>query len=574
MNDQIRSKFVDWLLRRVVADARGDRTDRLPVNPAGRFWLGRLAPEERVIANPMGDRGERLDPCATGMRVLIQQLPASFEIRASVTAWANNGSDWHKLPTSTVKLIVPLTTECSTTVGQMEFEQALTTSGADGLKARIDITCERAPEDIYELTVELVNCSPEEMRGLSTNLYECRMELSGIATRSYLLEALPDSFRYDREVPAYGLNCGVQVRDDGSLVTTDVIAVDKSRPNYWGPDTPTPDFSFSRLSEDPIPAARELIQELIKWGAENWSKEALERRAVEGNWSTEMMQEALSGSLEFSKEIARVTEGADLLAADTILRECFKGMNRAIRKSAGGKYNGWRPFQFGFLLANLNSLVNHDSERDIADVVWFSTGGGKTETYLGLLVTAALYDRSRGKLSGVTAWSRFPLRMLSLQQTQRFADALGAAELIRREMGLNGDPFSLGFFVGKDSTPNKITAEEAEDRSMFVRYRVIDRCPFCATDGLKVKFNRKIWSLQHICEADGCPSGGALPFYVVDDEIYRFLPTVIVGTLDKAASVSRERRHDQSVLYIASEMFPPSRRYLQATARDERPGGG
>src|SRR5271155_4701980 len=115
-------------------------------------------------------------------------------------------------------------------------------------------------------------------------------------------------------------------------------------------------------------------------------------------------------------------------------------MNKAMAHASRGKYDAWRPFQFAFLLANLKCLV--ETETEIVDVVWFATGGGKTETYLGLLITAAFLDRLRGKLSGITAWSRFPLRMLSLQQTQRFANALAAAETVRKEHNIAGDPFT------------------------------------------------------------------------------------------------------------------------------------
>ena len=84
------------------------------------------------------------------------------------------------------------------------------------------------------------------------------------------------------------------------------------------------------------------------------------------------------------------------------------------------------PFQLGFVLANIASLSPEtaDTERRILDTLWFATGGGKTETYLLFTVTAAFFDRLRGKKHGISSWARFPLRMLSLQQTQRFADVL------------------------------------------------------------------------------------------------------------------------------------------------------
>lgn len=204
----------------------------------------------------------------------------------------------------------------------------------------------------------------------------------------------------------------------------------------------------------------------------------------------------------------------------------------------------------GFVLANLRSLRFPREESRFADVVWFATGGGKTETYLGIVVTAALLDRLRGKSCGVTAWSRFPLRMLSLQQTQRFADAMAAAEIVRQEAKLGGEPFSVGFLVGDSSTPNRIEVEAPEgkpdpdDPDMPKAFKVLLRCPFCRSEEIEMVFNRRFWRLEHRCaRSDGqCfwPKGEALPFYIVDEEIYRILPTVVVGTLDKAATISMQ----------------------------------
>ena len=144
-----------------------------------------------------------------------------------------------------------------------------------------------------------------------------------------------------------------------------------------------------------------------------------------------MHHAAEEAASDFEKEATRLELGLECLRDRTELRRAFCLMNEAIAYSSERKgFSSWRPFQVGFLLANLSALIDPD-ESSIVDIVWFETGGGKTETYLGLLVTAAFYDRLRGKDSGITAWSRFPLRMLSLQQTQRFADAMAGAELVR-----------------------------------------------------------------------------------------------------------------------------------------------
>jgi hypothetical protein len=232
-----------------------------------------------------------------------------------------------------------------------------------------------------------------------------------------------------------------------------------------------------------------------------------------------------------------------------VLRRAFSLMNKAMALSARGKYDSWRPFQFAFLLANLECLVETQNESEIVDVVWFATGGGKTETYLGLLVTAAFLDRLRGKLSGITAWSRFPLRMLSLQQTQRFANAIAGAELVRMEENINGDPFSLGFLVGGSATPNRVKKDAAGDEEedadklddRINPYLLLEGCPYCRKNTVTTRFDRVTWRLLHECSNEECPNHSRiLPLYVVDHEIWRFLPTIVIGTLDKAANISRQ----------------------------------
>jgi hypothetical protein len=259
-----------------------------------------------------------------------------------------------------------------------------------------------------------------------------------------------------------------------------------------------------------------------------------------------MREEASSGAMEFEQESHRLREGLRLLETDDRLRHSFQLMNQAMGLVSRGRYSGWRPFQIGFMLANLASILGRPEETQIVDILWFATGGGKTETYLGLLMMALFHDRLSGKKSGITAWSRFPLRLLSLQQTQRFADAVAGAEIVRRRAGMPGAPFSLGFFVGETSTPNRIKNDPAPgdpdplDDGMPARYQVLLRCPFCDAD-IQMAFNRRTWRLEHRCVNDNCPwPEDALPIFVVDEEIYRFLPGIVVGTLDKVASISMQ----------------------------------
>lgn len=578
-------RFVAWLEDQVLFAGRGDRLNSLDVEPSGRFWYGRLAPEEAVVNLGLGDRGERLDPCAVGFRIRpevnLERIVCTMRVRCC--AWLRRDpGDWQKTSYVDVQLNVDIPVEdySETTIGFAEIAQALTDAcGAAGLMAEVRLEQRLDTDGRREFTAFLVNTSPQRHDGFrDTNIYETLLEIDGLDSEPFLLESLPDSFRYDRRVAAYGLNCGVQATD-GGFRTVDTIGVDRGRPTYWGVTSDPPDLSFETLSDTPLPSLQALLDELTLWGSQAWSSASLQHRANAERWSDLMVAEAEREAEAFRAERDRIARGIALLQDDENLRRAFRLMNTAMAHAARGRYSGWRPFQIAFLLANINSIVDPSTEAEFADIVWFATGGGKTETYLGLLVVAALHDRMTGKSGGVTAWSRFPLRMLSLQQTQRFANAMAGAELVRRSANIPGDPFSVGFFVGQGATPNRIPVEpkrgqpDPENEDMPAQYQVLLTCPFCGGDGIQMGFNRRVWRLEHRCPAADCPwPEGYLPFYVVDDEIYRFLPTVVVGTLDKAASIAVQAAMRGLIAAPLGRCSEPEHGYTYAP-RSSKPNG-
>ncbi|GGZ71991.1 hypothetical protein GCM10008101_27780 [Lysobacter xinjiangensis] len=543
------AKAVHWLQRKVVADARGDDCSTSDKQPSSLFWLGRLAPEAD-IAKADDDRQERLAPCAVGLRLRPHgKGPWVFEVQAFMRSWSKAGktADWAKSPQVAVQgTISSEAGQTSQRFLEKELRAALReASGRNDLSAVFEVTVEqRAGQD--ELVVLLVNTSEGSGKSdTDRNLYEVSFRVRGLSTDPFQLDGLPDAFRYDRELPAIGLNCAV--RQDGEYLNTDdVPEAPRPRPVFVPPGLDEALLSFEALAKDPLMTAEALYEAHRQWGQLHWADSVLSGRASKENWSTEMRSAAARGAEAFAEENERLARGYQLLVSDHGLRRAFCLMNEAMVISARGKYSGWRAFQLGFLLANLSCLTDQ-ADTEIVDIVWFATGGGKTETYLGLLVTAMLHDRMRGKESGITAWSRFPLRMLSLQQTQRFADAIAAAELTRRKYGIGGDSFSLGFFVGQGATPNAISPEPKDgdpspyEEETLRRFKVLDKCPFCREPGVSISFDLKTWTLRHECGSEACPwTERALPFYVVDEEIYRFLPTVVVGTLDKAASIGMQ----------------------------------
>jgi hypothetical protein len=558
--DEACERFVRWLDQRVITAGRGDEIDRLDVDPASTFWLGRLASEDEVRRNPIGERAERLDPCAIGIRLRpFGPAPWTFTASVGLRAWIKEdkatSSDptwpWRRSDLVSVPISIILTADQNEALaGRCKIEDELARVGATGLSAEV-----RVEREVWqgepELVIQLVNTSPDKVPGLKdTHLYETSLEVNGLNTTPFILESLPDSFRYDRRIPAYGINVGVEKVPDhpNTFRTTDTVTVETHRPEYWNSAMPVPDLRFIQLAENPIEPLRQLVTALAAYDDAHWSQGALDERGIVVGWSDEIRRHADKAAAEVFEELRRLEKGLALLESDELLKRSFCLMNLAILHSAKGNgYNSWRPFQIGFLLQALPFLSDRESEADIVDTVWFATGGGKTETYLGLLVTAAMHDRLTGKTTGVTAWSRFPLRMLSMQQTQRFADALAGAELVRQAKGIKGAPISLGFYVGAAGTPNRIDVEakdgspDPDDETMPGRYQVLLTCPFCQRKGLQMRMDRRLWRLTHECPHSDCPwLEQALPFYIVDTEIYRFLPTVIVGTLDKAASIGMQ----------------------------------
>ncbi len=222
----------------------------------------------------------------------------------------------------------------------------------------------------------------------------------------------------------------------------------------------------------------------------------------------------------------------------------------------------WRPFQLAFILANLRAFVDPESsDRDIVDVIWFPTGGGKTEAYLGLAAFAILLRRLRNPAdSGTTVLTRYTLRLLTTQQFQRTATLACALELLRRDSGgaLGAAPITLGLWVGGEVTPNRHNEavtnyreihSKGPDRNKFV----LLSCPWCGSQmgpvrkpGRKqewvIKGYTKIAARQevrlvcpdHTCEFSG-PDG--LPVEVVDEALYDSPPTILISTVDKFAQL-------------------------------------
>lgn len=226
------------------------------------------------------------------------------------------------------------------------------------------------------------------------------------------------------------------------------------------------------------------------------------------------------------------------------------------------RYGTWRPFQLAFVLINLKSMLKRDcKERDIVDLIWFPTGGGKTEAYLGLSAYTIFIRRlMNNDDSGTAILMRYTLRLLTAQQYERASAMICACELIRQKhKDLFGKArISIGLWVGSATTPNKMTDAVTKYDELYSGKSdenpfVILKCPWCGAQmgvvqkksGLreikgyyKKPEAHKKKSIIFRCSNSRCDfseKSNPLPLYVVDEAIYESTPTLLLGTVDKFA---------------------------------------
>ena len=302
-----------------------------------------------------------------------------------------------------------------------------------------------------------------------------------------------------------------------------------------------------------------------------------------------------------ARNLRRIEEGLDLLATEPKAAQAFAFMNEAmwlqrthsiyaekVRRGEKPDFSAevdvaanrtWYPFQIAFILLNLPSLTRLDhpdrgpDQEATADLLFFPTGGGKTEAYLGLAAYTMAIRRLQGPVAGrsgepgLAVLMRYTLRLLTIQQFQRAAALLCACEVIRRrelEKGQGAwgtEPFRLGLWVGQKTTPNwtedsaeAIQQHRGNQAGFFTGSGTpyqLTACPWC---GQEIKTGRDLRAthgpsqvgrtLTHCGDPTGaCPFSQrqapeeGLPVVVVDEEIYRRLPAMLIATVDKFAQI-------------------------------------
>ena len=312
-------------------------------------------------------------------------------------------------------------------------------------------------------SLELVNTSLDDgSPHREPFIFDTRFRLTFPSNKllPFELDLAPRGFRYDRLIWGRGFNCGLE-RDPAAPSAISSTHI----PTYRQPRLTTqtaPAALFDELSSAPLPVLGRVLSAMEAYRL-TWQQRRATYCASDPAWEARYGQEFDRDFARFNEEITRFSRGIDLLRqnSDALLAFCLTNQT-FLRAGTGRGRDRWRLFQIVFVvsqLAGIVALATSDSagmtERQVVDIVYFPTGGGKTEAYLGALVFHCFFDRWRGKRLGVTAWTRFPLRLLTLQQTQRIADVIGIADLVRRSQSdprlhsPDVDGFSIGYFVGQ-----------------------------------------------------------------------------------------------------------------------------
>ena len=402
----------------------------------------------------------------------------------------------------------------------------------------------------------------------------------------------------DFETYAIGHGCAADwSKSEEAYAANRIFAV--ALPSFETPSI-TPDIRRADGSKVEVPMAplaglvqdddgRKALQEVVDLYA-GW----IDRKRFEAKTLDDRYKDAAERHVDLCRRcLDRARDGLEFLSSDSMAATAFRLANEAIliqqlrstRRArsvevkdgnvvfdrpptdidlvAGAQGRGkWRPFQIVFLLMSLRSaVVGGDPDRETVDLIWFPTGGGKTEAYFGVAAFSAFYrrlvDPSDG---GVQILMRYTLRLLTAQQFQRASGLICAMEHIRRREAdsLGEEPFSIGIWLGGETTPNsrnearQVLNQLHKGEQYVANKLLLTKCPWCSAQIGPLKFKKKPpkgatrvvgyylngETVALRCSDPQCEFVDGLPVYVIDDDIYERRPTLVIGTVDKFAMLA------------------------------------
>lgn len=355
------------------------------------------------------------------------------------------------------------------------------------------------------------------------------------------------------------------------------------------------DMSNHNKKEETLTLLKIFLDSYKGWISETFSQSEKERfEASMRDTSERHLEECIISSTRMEKGIKLLEKRTDVFKAFCFMNEAmflqrvYSQASKESRNSKSGVFKDpdindrhiiemhrWRPFQIAFILQSLAGVADPlDNDREIADLLWIPTGGGKTEAYLGLAAFTMAHRRLEAKgrpmtdYAGINVMMRYTLRLLTIQQFQRAASLMCACEIIRnRNKAKWGElPFLVGLFVGQSTTSNRIGHKDdyikySNDPHKYhnlntTAYYALEHwkrknekpsnsnpfqllyCPWCGEelDRTCYEIDDKKEHLITKCKRSGCSFNKIeIPALTVDENIYSRLPSILIGTVDKFA---------------------------------------
>lgn len=433
----------------------------------------------------------------------------------------------------------------------------------------IDIVCNVKEEgNTLRFLLQMVNTTPindKKNIGYLPKIFDAGIRVKGnegIEFQNIPLDYFSGSYKERNPIFAVTENASAKYHMERNEIRTDNI------PIYYQKRLVTKDdlkeyVTFAKLIQDPIVNLNYILLKM----EEDYGRCEDDFESRRSKLSSQACLKYQNALREYENEISRFHNGIKQIEYKDFVRKAFYYMNKTFQTKLDGQFRnitGWRLFQIVFIVSMIGEVIHSEyrddasltyADIDVANLLYFPTGGGKTEAFLGITVFAMFFDRLRGKTQGITAFLKYPLRLLAVQQLDRILAIVMQANVVRQEnieLALATE-FRVGFYVGKDNTPNKISKNEklssrgerqqnldllleSDQDTLNEYYRFIDKCPCCGKKMINVRFNKERWVLEHICDNPDCPAD-VLPLFIVDSEIYRYLPSIVVSTIDKMSLI-------------------------------------
>ena len=585
---EFRKDLTDSLVKHMVGPS--EPSERLPDQPTNIYSIGILYPQNSAMDEVQVDQfGNNADqntqddqitdeamsltnkqfPSTMGLTFAVDGVaPGSSKICVQVSyAWyIQDGKTWVRQPVETPMIEIDAADE----------QISSHVLNGDGLVMRVRV---RKPGEFGEvsITLALVNENlPQTDRARQAE--KCFFQPA-------LLVSIPDktklSFTDRAQMPSKiddrdDINSRLVFRHVQNLATGHGCAVNwEDGPNCKTIGTtfiPVHDLLLAESNPDieswvldmrsPLSHPRALVIEELKSLFAKYGAWIDEQEQLIGTVPEGLRSAASANILDCRRSFQRILRGIEILSMDDVRPyQAFELMSSAMveqrirsERVLAGRSDlipdaipaKWRPFQLAFILQCLEGLVDPDADdREIADLLWFPTGGGKTEAYLGLIAFTLMLRRLRNREHGVSALMRYTLRLLTTQQFERAALLMCCCENIRRSRTDLGDfPFEVGLYIGGQGSPNTLeNASKALSRlrdnrdadvSKFGNPIQIEMCVWCGHQ-LTAHDYLVADHCQARCPNNECLFASGLPWWTVDEDLFSRRPSLVIGTVDKFA---------------------------------------